>query len=87
MFHQTAHEDWPHGVCVHIVKSEPNAALYKTFNYESKNCHNMLKQARLLKNAATFIIEVNVRTDTESLFDDVNDVNIDRSTEQVGRTE
>lgn len=47
----------------------------------------MLKQARLLKNAASFIIEVNVRTDTESLFDDVNDVNIDRSTEQVGRTE
>ena len=49
-------------------KSEPDAALCKAFNRETKNGRDMRRQARLLKDAVGSIIEAKAESDIDSFF-------------------
>ncbi len=49
-------------------KSEPDAALCRAFNRETKNGRDMRRQARLLKDAVGSIIEAKAESDIDSFF-------------------
>ncbi len=49
-------------------KTEPDADLCRAFNRETKNGHDMRRQARLLKDAVGFIIEAKAESDIDSFF-------------------
>ena len=49
-------------------KSEPDAALCKAFNRETKNGRDMRRQAKLLKDAVGSIIEAKAESDIDSFF-------------------
>ena len=49
-------------------KSEPDAALCKAFNRETKNGRDMRRQARLLRDAVGSIIEAKAESDIDSFF-------------------
>lgn len=49
-------------------KSEPDVALCKAFNRETKNGRDMRRQARLLKDAVGSIIEAKAASDIDSFF-------------------
>lgn len=65
-----AHDAKPVKLCEQIRdKSEPDAALCKAFNRETRNGRDMRRQARLLRDAVGSIIEAKAENDIDNFFD------------------